>query len=111
MPKTFKGGWYDSHICLIILVHETPPKPKLINKEKTAYVIPPQSHVLCKRPESIPMDFAVWNNELQKVIIKKEYLAGVLPCVTWSNCSDKNKCKTAFKATLLFHRQSFSKNK
>lgn len=86
-----------------------PPKPRLVNAEKTKYVLESdlQPGVVSSNASynvTIPKDFAVWDKVSQRMIINREGLYGVLPCSKWSVCDSKDVNGIVYDAKVVFHR-------
>ena len=90
-------------VIALFIENEIPPAPKLINAKKTKYVYPNE-----QSSTTSPSNFAEWNSKLQRPIINKNYLFGVLPCANWSICNDNELNSQVYQAKLLFHRQEFT---
>lgn len=100
-------------LYVLLLVNDT-PKPRLVNAEKTKYVLESdlQPGVVSSSGScnaTIPSNFAVWDKVSQRVIINRDALYGVLPCCKWSVCDDKDVTGIVYDAKVVFHRMQYLK--
>lgn len=98
-------------LCFLFLVND-PPKPRIVNAEKTKYVLESdlQPDVISSNTSynaTIPKDFAVWDKVSQRMVINREGLYNVLPCSKWSVCDNKDANGEVYDAKVVFHRLQY----
>lgn len=113
MQKALTRESQPAFLYVLLLVNDT-PKPRLVNAEKTKYVLESdlQPGVVSSSGScnaTIPTNFAVWDKVSQRVVINRDALYGVLPCCKWSVCDAKDVTSIVYDAKVVFHRMQYLK--